>query len=171
MTDNKIRDFWQPITNAADIAHLGKLIEELNELSNVAARCIIQGLDGIDPKSQNTNIHNLENEIADVLTLIEKNFAYFCLDRMRIQLRVEDKLQYTGAWLQYLVDLDHGVNIQEIIYKFLSTFADGCTASYLIQQMISLGYDKKDIAREVRIGLDNGNIVLGDDLQLMIKES
>lgn len=166
------REFWQPITNAADIAHLGKLIEELNELSNVAARCLIQGLDGIDPKTTNTNVENLENEIADVLSLIENNTDYFELDRNRIQSRMKDKLEYTGAWLQHLIMSECiTINIQESLYGLLSNYGNGCTASSLLNLMISLGYDKKDVAKEIRLGLDKGDIVLGDDLQLMIKES
>jgi hypothetical protein len=40
---------WIPIQNPLDLKHLGKLIEELNEAGSATARCIIQGIDEVEP--------------------------------------------------------------------------------------------------------------------------
>lgn len=57
---------WMPETDQHRLAVLGKLIEECNELAGRAARCIIQGLDAIDPDSGRLNWEELAREIADV---------------------------------------------------------------------------------------------------------
>jgi len=62
---------WLPEQDRIRLATLGKLIEELNEASSRAARCIIQGLDETDPDTGRTNRAELEREISDVLACIE----------------------------------------------------------------------------------------------------
>jgi hypothetical protein len=57
---------WLPDQDQHRLAVLGKLIEECNELSGRAARCILHGLDEVDPDSGRTNRAELEREIADV---------------------------------------------------------------------------------------------------------
>jgi hypothetical protein len=61
---------WLPEQNRHRLAALGKLAEECNELAGRANRCIIQGLEEIDPKSGLTNFAELEAEIADVRAAI-----------------------------------------------------------------------------------------------------
>jgi|TARA_R100000365_G_scaffold3696_1_gene13724 hypothetical protein len=56
---------WLPEQDMHRLAILGKLIEECNELSARAARCIIHGIDEIDPDTGRTNREELEREIAD----------------------------------------------------------------------------------------------------------
>src|SRR4051812_36842567 len=75
---------WVPTTNLMELRRLGKLGEELGELSNVASRCIIQGLDETDPGTGKVNRARLLDELADVaaqidctLTAFKLNVAYF----------------------------------------------------------------------------------------------
>lgn len=46
---------WHPMTDAINLAHLGKLAEELNECGAAVARCIIQGIDGSEPVTGKPN--------------------------------------------------------------------------------------------------------------------
>lgn len=62
---------WFPEQDQIRLAVLGKLIEECNELSGRAARCIIQGLDEVDPDTKRTNREELEREAADVAACME----------------------------------------------------------------------------------------------------
>lgn len=62
---------WFPEQDRVTLAVLGKLIEECNELSARAARCIIQGCDEKDPDSGRTNVEELEREVADVMACLE----------------------------------------------------------------------------------------------------
>lgn len=57
---------WQPMSNPTDLKHLGKLAEELSELGQVVARCIIQGIDEVEPVTGKSNRLWLEEEFADV---------------------------------------------------------------------------------------------------------
>ncbi|HEV7278432.1 MAG TPA: hypothetical protein VGN80_19295 [Devosiaceae bacterium] len=61
---------WFPEQDQLRLAVLGKLIEECNELSARAARCIIQGVAERDPASGLPNLFELEKEAADVLACI-----------------------------------------------------------------------------------------------------
>lgn len=62
---------WMPERDPVTLAVLGKLIEECNELSARAARCIIQGCDEIDPDTGRTNMTELERETADVMACLQ----------------------------------------------------------------------------------------------------
>jgi hypothetical protein len=62
---------WMPEQDPITLAVLGKLIEECNELSGAAARCIIQGCDQLDPDTGRTNLTELEREAADVYACLQ----------------------------------------------------------------------------------------------------
>ena len=62
---------WHPEHNKVRLAVLGKLAEECNELGARTARCIIQGIEEIDPDTGLSNREELEREIADVIACIE----------------------------------------------------------------------------------------------------
>lgn len=62
---------WMPEQDRIRLAVLGKLVEECNELGARAARCIIQGIDEIDPDSGRTNRAEMAREVADVLACID----------------------------------------------------------------------------------------------------
>lgn len=96
---------WHPITDAVDLKHLGKLSEELSELSAAASkcgaavsRCIIQGIDEAEPVTGKINREWLEDEIADVRANSELNIERFNLDEARIAARCEKKKRYLRQW-------------------------------------------------------------------------
>lgn len=89
---------WVPITDLVDLKHLGKLGEETGELSSAVARCIIQGLDGVNPDGGQVNREWLEDEMADVLANIKLNVEHFRLDARRIEARAELKMARLRTW-------------------------------------------------------------------------
>lgn len=74
MPDGQISP-WLPEQNRIRLAVLGKLIEECNELSARAARCIIHGVNEIDPDTGQPNIVELSKEMSDVMACIDTAFA------------------------------------------------------------------------------------------------
>jgi len=98
---------WKPITNQADLAILGKLIEELSECSSVAARCIIQGIDETNPETSQTNAKRLKNEIADVLAMVALATDIYQFDTTEIDERV--KIKYAHK-MQWYLDLSNNRN-------------------------------------------------------------
>ena len=62
---------WMPELDRIRLAILGKLIEECNELSARAARCIIHGLDEHDPATGRRNRDELAREVSDVCACLE----------------------------------------------------------------------------------------------------
>lgn len=61
---------WIPETDPHVIAVLAKLGEEANELSGRALRCIMQGIDEIDPETKRTNRAELVREVSDVMACL-----------------------------------------------------------------------------------------------------
>jgi hypothetical protein len=97
---------WQPITNKADLAVLGKLGEEVNELGSAIFRCIIQGLDEREPTTGKLNRDWLEDEVADVLALSNFVIGRFKLDEKRIAKRIALKRGYKAPWFDALARED-----------------------------------------------------------------
>jgi hypothetical protein len=93
---------WQPTTNAADLAHLGKLGEELNECAAAASRCVIQGIGESHPVTGKLNRDWLEDEIADVMMMIDRVTDHFGLDRNRMTRREEMKRLFQEPWFEWL---------------------------------------------------------------------
>ncbi|MDB5522812.1 MAG: hypothetical protein JWM58_575 [Rhizobium sp.] len=62
---------WKPEPDLILHQALGKLAEELGELTQIVARCLIQGYTGSDPKTQQHNYVRLREEMADVLAAID----------------------------------------------------------------------------------------------------
>ncbi|WP_439392375.1 hypothetical protein ACRQ5Q_22530 [Bradyrhizobium sp. PMVTL-01] len=89
---------WQPITDAVDLKHLGKLAEELGECTSAVSRCIIQGVDEREPMTKKLNREWLEDEIADVLASIELVIDHFKLNSMKIIERAEKKERFLQQW-------------------------------------------------------------------------
>lgn len=73
-TADKLRDAnpWKAESDPVKLAVLGKLAEELGELTAAVARCIIQGVDGAHPVTGKPNIDWLFEEHIDV-----ENMMYF----------------------------------------------------------------------------------------------
>lgn len=95
---------WRPEQDLHRLAVLGKLIEECNELSARAARCIIHGIDQPDPDTGRTNLAELEREMADVEA---------CM--LQVQMRLGGKFDYARAsskhagfdeWHQLIDEMD-----------------------------------------------------------------
>lgn len=89
---------WRPTTNLMDLAHLGKLAEELGECSAAVARCTIQGIEEAEPVTGKPNRQWLEEEIGDVLAGIELAIRNFDLNRAAILARRAKKINYLTDW-------------------------------------------------------------------------
>lgn len=57
---------WKPEPDVLIHQGLGKACEESGELTKILARCLIQGIDGIDPETAKPNRQALFEEIADI---------------------------------------------------------------------------------------------------------
>lgn len=91
---------WIPISDSKDLKCLGKLGEELGELSQVVSRCIIQGINEKNPDTEIPNRIWLEREIADVLANIDLTIEKFNLRVDKINDRVFDKRTRIKNWLE-----------------------------------------------------------------------
>lgn len=83
---------WHPMSDAVDLKHMGKLLEEVNELGSALSRCIIQGIDEKQPVTGKLNREWVEDEMADVLAgflLIRERFG-FVVDQQRVETKVAD---------------------------------------------------------------------------------
>lgn len=89
---------WHHTTNSTEIRRFGKLLEECGELVNVAARCIIQGIDEIDPGTGRVNRARLEDELADVSAQVVATVDMLDLDFEQIQARAFTKLDLMREW-------------------------------------------------------------------------
>lgn len=104
-----IKSDWQPITSKADLAILGKLIEELGECSSIAARCIIQGIDESDPETGVLNLASLRNEIADVVAMCSLITDIYSLDTNTMDKRTKIKYAHKMEWYMQLVKDEENV--------------------------------------------------------------
>jgi NTP pyrophosphatase (non-canonical NTP hydrolase) len=77
---------------------MGKLLEECGELVAVAARCIIQGIDEVDPSSNRLNNARLSDEVADVLAQCSTTVKALGLDAAAIARRVAKKEADMAEW-------------------------------------------------------------------------
>lgn len=97
---------WQPITNKHDLAVLGKLAEEVNELGSAISRCIIQGIDECEPETGKPNRQWLEEELADVMALTTIAMQRLNLDVAAIMERRRRKIAYKAPWFDALAAAD-----------------------------------------------------------------
>ena len=93
---------WIPITDLQTLAALGKLQEELGELTAIIGRCIIQGINEKDPETGEVNRDNLQKEIADVQGISFLVSEHLGLDLYQIGVRAEKKLRMKRDWLEML---------------------------------------------------------------------
>lgn len=89
---------WVPTTDLLQLRRLGKTLEELGELTEVCARCIIQGIDAIDPKTGVANRERLWKETADVAAQINCTIRTFDLPCDDIDERVQHKEALMAEW-------------------------------------------------------------------------
>lgn len=98
----KLVSCWHVEENKYRLRRLGKALEENNELGAVLARCIIQGVDEIDPSSGKTNRQRMQEEVADVYAQLRLLVSEFNLDGRAIYERIEDKLDSMNKWEELL---------------------------------------------------------------------
>lgn len=89
---------WHVTQDPFLLRRMGKLGEELNECGKAANRIIIQGIDGVDPKTGITNKDELAKEIADVLAQCECSIEALKLDRVFIAQRKQEKIEQMDDW-------------------------------------------------------------------------
>lgn len=90
---------WQPITDPIQIAVLGKLGEELNELGAAVSRALIQGVDGIDPDTDRANRRLIADEIADVEAMILHTRMLLEVPNYQTAGRRDRKFEFIRKWL------------------------------------------------------------------------
>lgn len=93
---------WIPITDLPTLAALGKLQEELGELTSIVARCIIQGIDECDPETGRCNRLALQDELADVNGLCVLVSSNLKLDGDLMKARAAKKYAIKQQWLKML---------------------------------------------------------------------
>ncbi len=92
---------WMPEQDQIRLAILGKLGEEASELAQRCFRCIIHGLDELDPDTGRTNRVELEREISDVIACIvtsENNRISNVDANEAYDKRVNDKVDGFKLW-------------------------------------------------------------------------
>lgn len=89
---------WRPMTSPIDLAHMGKLNEELNEAGAASARCMIQGIDECEPVTGKPNRKWLEDELADVVANVELTIEHFGLDQDAMRARADRKKAHLLGW-------------------------------------------------------------------------
>lgn len=89
---------WHPITDAKTLKFIGKLGEETTELATAIFRCIIQGIDEVEPTTGKPNREWLEDEIADARANMELVVDFFGLDQWRIDARAARKKAQLKTW-------------------------------------------------------------------------
>ena len=90
---------WIPTTVTKEIKVLGKLNEETGELSSAASRCLIQGINEVEPETKKPNQEWLEDEIADVLACSYLAIEKLGLNKERIMQRMENKKYHLNGWV------------------------------------------------------------------------
>lgn len=89
---------WTTTTDPMMLRRMGKLGEELGELQAVAARCVIQGIDEIDPGTGRVNRDRLQDEIADVMAQCETTIRALGLDSLYVYTRRGEKMRVMREW-------------------------------------------------------------------------
>ena len=89
---------WIPESNPMVLRRVGKTGEECAELAKVCSRITIQGLDGVDPATGDSNRRALAKEVADVLAQCEVTIQALGLPREFIEARVDIKVQQMAEW-------------------------------------------------------------------------
>lgn len=93
---------WQPMQDKQDLKVLGKLLEELGELTSATARCLIQGIDETEPTTGKPNRQWLEEEVADVLACLDMLLIRCDIRGNHIEERHDRKLKRLRTWLEMM---------------------------------------------------------------------
>lgn len=106
---------WQPITNKHDLAVLGKLGEEVGELSAAIFRCVIQGINEQEPRTHKINKQWLQDEIADAMAMQIIAVSRLGLDLQAILDRRDRKMAYKQPWFDSLARQEqHGLYVKQV---------------------------------------------------------
>lgn len=89
---------WHPIQDPVTLKHLGKLLEELGELTSAVSRCLIQGIDETEPVTGKLNRHWLEDEAADVIAGIRLLTEHAKLNEVGMVERALKKMHRLREW-------------------------------------------------------------------------
>ena len=89
---------WSPMSTPLDLKVVGKLLEELGEAVSAASRCLIQGIDEVQPITHKPNRLWLEEELADVMATIGVVINHFKLDQELITKRIDTKVKHLLWW-------------------------------------------------------------------------
>jgi NTP pyrophosphatase (non-canonical NTP hydrolase) len=95
---NPLMNPWYPERDVNSLRALGKTLEELGELTSAVARCLIQGVNEVEPISRKPNRLWLEQEIADVQTQLAILVEHFHLDTQAIATRTRKKYDQMQEW-------------------------------------------------------------------------
>jgi len=89
---------WIPESDPMVLRRVGKTGEECAELAKVCSRITIQGLDGVDPATGETNRQALTKEVADVMAQCLVTMEALGLDSFAIHSRKLDKVAQMAEW-------------------------------------------------------------------------
>lgn len=89
---------WHPMSKPIDLKHMGKLSEELGECVAIISRCIIQGIDELEPVTKKSNRIALQDEISDVMCNLALVIEHFNLDKEYISGRMDRKAPLLKSW-------------------------------------------------------------------------
>lgn len=89
---------WVPMGEPIDLKHMGKLLEELGELTSAASRCLIQGIGAAEPVTKKPNREWLEEELADVSANMRLVIEHFGLDLNKMSDRAAYKYKRLKWW-------------------------------------------------------------------------
>lgn len=95
---NPLMNAWFPMKDVNDVRALGKTLEELGELTSAVARCLIQGIDEVEPVSHKPNRLWLMQEMADVQAQFGILILQFGLDQKYMGERTARKLHQMHQW-------------------------------------------------------------------------
>lgn len=97
---------WMPERDPFVLRRVGKTGEEVSELAKVCFRIVIQGINGIDPATHETNIQEMVKEMADVMAQIELNIEAWDLDVLFMSKRIQRKKELMAEWEALVVGDD-----------------------------------------------------------------
>lgn len=89
---------WIPESDPMVLRRVGKTGEECAELAKVCSRITIQGLDGVDPTTGESNRTALAKEVADVVAQCYTTINALGLDDDAIRVRVIEKQRQMAEW-------------------------------------------------------------------------
>lgn len=110
MADTPKMTKWITESDPMILRRIGKTGEECAELSKVCSRITIQGLDGVDPATGETNRAALAKEIADVVAQCYTTISALGLDEHAIRVRGIEKQRQMAEWEAMFLPAQGGVD-------------------------------------------------------------